>query len=45
MNDNPITDHAAKTGNVQGFELPTGCLMTSVFILVPILTVLIGLAR
>jgi hypothetical protein len=45
MNDNPITDHTAMTGNVQGFELPMGCLMTSVFILVPILTLLIGLAR
>ena len=29
----------------QGFELPRGCLMTAVFILLPILTMAISLVR
>ena len=43
MADTPLNDRAAMTGNVQGFELPMGCLMTSVFILLPILTMATGL--
>lgn len=45
MNEKPNTDHVAMSGNVQGFELPTGCLMTSVFILIPVLALLSGLIR
>lgn len=44
MSKTQINDTAAMTGNVQGFELPRGCLMTSVFILLPIVTLVIVLA-
>lgn len=30
------------SGNIQGFELPRGCLMTSGLILTPIVTMAIG---
>ncbi len=43
MDKTPNNDRLAMTGNVQGFELPMGCLMTSVFILLPILTMATGL--
>ncbi|MEJ8561688.1 hypothetical protein QTO30_10970 [Yoonia sp. GPGPB17] len=35
----------SRSGNVQGFELPRGCLMTSGLILLPILTLAIGLVH
>ncbi|MFA8440975.1 hypothetical protein [Yoonia sp.] len=31
------------SGNIQGFELPRGCLMTSGLILTPIVTMVVGL--
>lgn len=37
------SDSHAMTGNVQGFDLPRGCLMTTGLILLPIVTVLIWL--
>ena len=43
MDKTPVNDRLAMTGNVQGFELPMGCLMTSAFILLPILTMATGL--
>lgn len=43
MQDHPIDNSTVMTRNVQGFELPTGCLMTSVLILTPVLALLIGL--
>ena len=45
MDQKPSTMPVAMTGNVQGFELPRGCLMTSGVILLPILTMVIGLSR
>ena len=45
MKDTPIKGPVAMSGNVQGFELPRGCLMTSAFILLPILTAAILLLR
>jgi hypothetical protein len=43
MDKTPLNDRLAMTANVQGFELPRGCLMTSVFILLPILAMVINL--
>ena len=40
--DNTPSNNQAMSGNVQGFELPTGCLMTSVFILAPIVAVVVA---
>lgn len=45
MAQHPTNGRLAMSGNVQGFELPMGCLMTSVFILLPILAMGVGLAR
>lgn len=45
MTKEPIGNHLAMSGNVQGFELPRGCLMTTGFILLPIVTFVVGLAR
>lgn len=45
MDNRSINDRRAMKGNVQGFELPTGCLMTSVIILLPVLTLLAGLSH
>lgn len=45
MAETPINDHSEMSGNVQGFELPRGCLMTSVFILLPVLTMIFVLIR
>jgi len=45
MAQHPTNDRLAMSANVQGFELPMGCLMTSVFILLPILTMGVGLSR
>lgn len=45
MTKEPIDNHLAMSGNVQGFELPRGCLMTTGFILLPIVTLAVGLAR
>lgn len=39
---NAPTNTQTMSGNVQGFELPRGCLMTSVFILLPIVAVVIA---
>lgn len=41
MHDTPIQDNQQMSGNVQGFELPRGCLMTSGLILLPIVTMAI----
>jgi hypothetical protein len=43
MEKSPINDSFAMSANVQGFKLPMGCLMTSVFILLPVLAVVISL--
>jgi hypothetical protein len=40
--DDTQRNNQAMSGNVQGFELPTGCLMTSVFILLPIVAVIVA---
>jgi len=45
MAHQPTDDRLAMSANVQGFELPMGCLMTSVFILLPILAMGVGLSR
>ncbi len=37
-------DTAAMTGQVQGFELPMGCLMASVVILMVVVATAIGMA-
>lgn len=36
------TDSHAMTGNVQGFELPRGCLMTTGLILLPVILLVVG---
>jgi len=41
MAQTPTNTHAM-SGNVQGFELPRGCLMTSCVILTVIVVTLIG---
>jgi len=38
-----VSDTHAMSGNVQGFELPRGCLMVSGAILLPIVTFTAGL--
>ncbi len=45
QNETPKNDPLEMTGNVQGFKLPMGCVMTSVLILLPILTMVLGLVR
>lgn len=45
QDETPRNDPLEMTGNVQGFKLPMGCLMTSVLILLPILTMVLGLVR
>lgn len=45
MAQHPTNDRLAMSGNVQGFKLPMGCLMTSAFILLPILAKGVGLSR
>lgn len=40
--DETHSNNHPMSGNVQGFELPTGCLMTSVFIMVPIVAVVMA---
>jgi len=45
MTQHPTNDRLAMSANVQGFELPMGCLMTSVFILLPVITIVVGLTR
>jgi len=45
MTKEPIDNRLAMSGNVQGFELPRGCLMTTGLILLPIVTLAVGLAR
>jgi len=44
MAQHPTHDRLAMSGNVEGFKLPMGCLMTSAFILLPILTMGVGLS-
>lgn len=41
MQDIDMPKHQHTSGNVQGFELPRGCLMTSGLILLPIVTLTI----
>jgi len=43
MENAPKQEPLIMSGNVQGFELPRGCLMTSSFILLPIVAMGIGL--
>ena len=45
QNQMPMNDRFAMAENVQGFELPRGCLMTSVVILLPIVTMVAGLVH
>jgi len=45
QNETPKNERLEMTGNVQGFKLPMGCVMTSVLILLPILTMVLGLVR
>jgi hypothetical protein len=41
MQEIDMPKHKQTSGNVQGFELPRGCLMTSGLILLPIMTLAI----
>lgn len=45
MDEHVSNNGAAMTANVQGFELPRGCLMTTGLILLPIITLLVVLVR
>ena len=45
MQPTPVNTPLAMSGNVQGFELPRGCLMTSGVIAFAIITFTLGLAH
>ncbi|MEO1641270.1 MAG: hypothetical protein AAFU41_18710 [Pseudomonadota bacterium] len=45
MRESQINSTHSMTGNIQGFELPRGCLFSSVLILVLIVATIAGLVQ